>query len=361
MPIKNFFPLVLDNTQLEAYNNCPIRFFRNHIQHFQSEESVDLIAGGAFAHGLHKAREAFYQHGAAMEDATSIGIEALREEYGNFHDPWKEAKSVDRMSLALESYLDTYDFRFDDVKPLKLADGSYSIEYSLLQEILDFDGKPILHPTLGLPLLYSGRLDMLAEYAGSIYMVDEKTTGSYFTKNWAQQWETRGQFTGYCWLGHNSNIPELQNLSGAIIRGISLPSSTAISDDTKAKFYSNIANVKHNFTLTNRSKYEVDCWHRDMVKRVLQMKKSYVAYLQNNEKNPEQFFGGSWGSACTSYGRGCQFIDTCKSAQGENFLEVAYNQNIWLPDQHKRVPLETYLKTLEGIMKYESSTLEKSV
>jgi len=345
--MKNFFPLVLDSTQLAAYKSCPIRFFRNHVQHLQSEESIDLIAGGAFAHGIHKTREAFYSSGLSADGSLAIGLEALEEHYGDFVDPWKPAKSVHRMMLALESYFTEYSLKFDDVVPFQLEDGSYSIEYSLLHAIEDEEGKPILHPILGLPLLYSGRLDMLAQYAGGVYQVDEKTTGSYFSKNWANQWETRGQFTGYSWLAKNSGIAELEHINGAIIRGVCLPSSTATNEDTKQKFYSNIETIKHQQTLTTRNDYEIETWHRSMVSDAQNAVDSYIAYLENNEKEPEKFFLGNFSDACTSYGRGCQFQETCKSKNGEKFLETL-EQNIWLPEEHMRVPLDTYLEELHA-------------
>lgn len=348
MAIQNFFPLVWDSTQLEAFNSCEIRAFRNYIQHLQSEESIDLVAGKAFAHGAHVARDAFYAQGLPADEAVSLGIEALRESYGDFYDPWKPAKSIDRMALALESYFDEYDMRFDEVRPLKLENGNYSIEYSLLSPILDLEGNPILHPTLKLPLLFSGRLDLLAEYIGGIYIVDEKTTGSYFTKNWSQQWETRGQFTGYKWLAQQSGIPELANINGAIVRGICLPSSAATSEDTKNKFYGNIETIKHTECLTTRSQYEVDNWHRDMVSTIQRMVKKYTMYMQD-EKEPELFFSGSWGSACTGYGRGCQFIEHCKSRHGEKFLETAYEQYIWRPEKHERQLLSEYLAELTAM------------
>ncbi len=661
----HFFPLVWDSTQLAEARSCEIRAFRRYIQHFNAPESIDLIAGGAFAHGIHKGRNAFYVDG--NPNYIEVGIDSLVEEYGDFYDPWKPAKSVGRMALALESYFNQYDLRFDDVQPLKLEDGSFAVEYSLLSPILDMQGNPILHPTLGLPLLFSGRLDMLASYAGGIYIVDEKTTGSYFSRSWAQQWETRGQFTGYCltpehevltkngwikfpelekgveiacydngvisysipleyieqefdgelysiegktsiigtpnhrqivwnnwtkefntftletlpknsgsirmisagklinpeglntnpdflrlivaiqadghinkegnikfsfkkvrkinrlhklllslnipytvtypadgttaivikdketlndvddwlgesktfptwvynlteaslsaffnelqywdgtttakgmmyftsnlanvevvrtvaalcgwyssvhyqpivkethkpgarvvfsqttqhsihlhtkskitykgkvycvrtttgyfvvrhndkisitgnsWLGKQSGIKELQNINGAIVRGICLPTSTATNEDTKQKFYSNIESIKHQQAITARSQYEVDNWERDMVRTVQYMLTQYTAYLEHGEKEPEKFFSGNWGSSCTDYGKGCPLIDTCKSANGERFLEGSYEQYIWLPTEHKRRPLKEYLQELNQMTTIEESLYE---
>jgi len=347
--MKHFFPVVLDNTQVSEFKACPIKGFRLYIQHLAQAESADLIAGGAFAKGIHIAREQFYTHDLDHDEAVAAGINALHKEYGDFYDPWKESKSVYRMELALESYFEEYNMKFDDIKPFALVDGGYSIEYSLLSPLEDFDGTPLLHPTLGLPLLYSGRLDMLASYQKGVYIVDEKTTGSYFTKNWADQWETRSQFTGYKWLAGKSGIPELSNILGAVIRGVCLPSSTSTNEDTKQKFYNNIANIKHQQTITTRTNYEVECWHRSTINTVKQMLQSYTAYLDNNEKTPEKFFDGNFGNHCTSYSKGCQFLHTCKNELGERFLENTYDQHIWRPEQHRRQKLNEYLLELEAM------------
>ena len=347
--MQNFFPLVWDSTQLSAYNSCQIRWFRNHVQHLQQKESTDLIAGGAFAHGVHKARVAFYENKASTFGAINVGIEALYEEYGDYFDPFKPAKSSHRMALALESYFNEYDLKYDECQPLQLSDGKYSIEYSMLEPILDANGNPLLHPTLKLPLLFSGRIDMLAKHAGGIYLVDEKTTGSYFSKNWAHQWQTRGQFTGYVWLARQSNIPELHNVIGAIIRGICVPTSTATKQETIDNFYSSIETIKHISGITARNDHEVDCWHRDMLRSITAALGSYTEYLSAGEKEPEKYFSGNWGSSCTDYGRGCMFIDTCKSPNGERFLESELEQYIWRPELHKRQLLDEYLLELSSL------------
>lgn len=340
MSLKTFFPIVLDSTQLESMN-CPIRFFHNHVQHISEGGNVHLTAGRAFATGIQVVREQFYNHKQSMSDSISAGIEALYAEYGDNYFEWNPEKSADRMALALEGYFNEFDLRYDDVQPLQLESGNYSIEYSLMEEIVDTNGEPILHPILKVPLLFSGRLDLLATYAGKSFIVDEKTTGGYFNTNWAKQWETRGQFTAYCWLGRQSKYEELKRLNGAIIRGISLPKSTAKDEEKRLAFYSNIDNIKFNYTLTNRNDFEVACWHRDMVRKVQTMVKAYTQYVDNGSKNPELFFAGNWGGECTSY-NGCYYQETCKSPNGNHFLE-SKEQHIWRPELHDRQPLAEFL------------------
>ncbi len=342
--LKTFFPIVLDSTQLESMS-CPIRFFHNHIQHISQGSNVHLHAGRAFATGIQTVREHFYNHKQSLHDSISAGVEALEAEYGDIYFEYNPEKSVSRMALALETYFYEFDPRYDDVQPLELSDGTYSIEYALMEEIKDLDGSPILHPILQVPLLFSGRLDLLAEYAGKSFIVDEKSTGGYFSDNWSKQWETRGQFSAYCWLGKQSQHKELQKLNGAIIRGISLPKAMSKDIEKQLDFYSKAENIRFTHCMTNRNSFEVECWHRDMIKKVKSMVDAYSSYMQSDRKHPELFFSGNWGSECNGYGSACKYQETCKSPYGNNFLDSA-EQFIWRPELHVRQPLDEFLHDL---------------
>lgn len=653
--LKTFFPIVLDSTQLESMS-CPIRFFHNHVQHISQGSNVHLRAGRAFATGIQTVREHFYNHKQSLHDSISAGIAALEAEYGDTYFEYNPEKSVSRMALALETYFYEFDPRYDDVQPLELSDGTYSIEYSLMEEIKDLDGSPILHPILQVPLLFSGRLDLLAEYAGKSFIVDEKTTGGYFSDSWSKQWETRGQFsayclteahevltrngwvsikdltkeeqiicwdngnlffdtpfdypefdyngnlisidgkvsllgtpdhrqlvfdtytqkyktytlhtlpknngslrfvvtgdkidgisleenllklivatqadghfdesgnlkfsfikerkiyrlleildnldvgysitkpkngdstktaiviknkeiifnikqyligkdktfsnslldlskvsleifllelaywdgskqkgntfiycstnlinidfvqtiaalcgwnssvhfqqykehwkpcgrvvfsnrqkpavhiasydtvpysgkvycvsvpssyflirhdkkimvTGNCWLGKQSKHEELQKLNGAIIRGISLPKAASKDIEKQLAFYNSSDNIRFTHCMTNRNDFEVECWHRDMIKKVKAMVEAYTAYIKSDRKHPELFFSGNWGSECTNYGNACKYQETCKSPYGNNFLDSS-EQYIWRPEYHTRQKLDDFLQEL---------------
>jgi len=343
--LQHFFPLIWDSTQLAEAKGCQMSFFRRHIQHLQGEVSIDLVAGGAFAKGIHVVREEFYTKGTDLQDAVAIGIEALTKEYEKHYIQWpKDAKSVYRMQLALESYFDEYDPRVDEVRPLSLADGGHSLEYNLMSEIRMPNGEPILHPTLGVPLLFNGRLDMLAEYIGDYWIVDEKTTGSYFSNAWMKSWEMRDQFSAYCWLAHTSGVPELERVNKVIIRGVSLPSSSATRQDTKDSFYSNIANVKHAQVFTDRSQFMVDNWYQNMLQTVMNLRERYL-FWQESGQSPFKHFMTNGGNHCTAYMRNCQFTDSCRTQNGERFLENE-EQFIWRPDLALRQPLEEFLNSL---------------
>lgn len=318
--MKTFFPLVISNTFLSAFDSCEMAGFRKHIQHLSLSDNTDLVAGGAFAKGLEVARKAFYDDGVDEWEAVEMGQEALLEAYGD-HAPSKEAKSPSRLKTALEVYFIEFPMTQDIIQPVKLETGKYAIEYSFAHKL------PFEHPDLpGKPLLITGRADMLIEYGGMLLVHDEKTTGSSFSKNWASQWDTRGQFSGYCHYLKKDGIP----VKGAYIRGIYLGKTI----------------IKFQDYATMRGDWQTDIWEKQMLQKVERILQKYQDWKDSNE-SPAEYFFGAWNEACDAYFRPCAFKNLCRNKNSENYLEHEFNQTIWLPHEQRQERLDVYLKTLE--------------
>lgn len=328
MQIQTFFPLTIDSTILAEINSCPMSAFRRYVQHFNpSGESTDLVAGGALAKGLEVTRKAYYDEGAASHAAIQLGMQAVIETYGDHQPKLGSNKTVDRMVSILEEYFWEYPLETDVIQPAKLADGKYGIEYSFAHEL------PIEHPDMpGQNLVFVGRADMLCEYAGKLWVSDEKTT-SQITADWAKQWETRGQFSAYCWGLRKAGIP----VAGAYLRGIGIYK-------TQTKFVE---------TVTNRSEWECENWYRQMLATVRKFADHYRYWRwaqptnrSKEMKHPSIWFTQAFNESCFKYFRPCTFQDSCKTVNSEGLLAMNMEQNIWLPHLHKRVPLEQFLEEL---------------
>jgi hypothetical protein len=320
MALKTLFPLVIDSTMLMEADDCPMAFFRKYLQHLSSGyESTDLIAGKAFARGLEVTRKAYFNDDADPEFAIAAGVEALIESYGD-HESFSAKKTAEKMCSALELYFMHYPLGIDDVVPAKLSNGEYAIEYSFAHEL------PFEHPDIpGLPIIITGRADMLAEYAGRLWVVDEKTTGSAFTKDWPKQWDTRGQFSTYPWGLKKDGIP----VAGAIVRGISLGAKTITFQQCESI----------------RGEWQLDIWEFQMLKKVEALLQKYIEWKASG-KHPSYYFFGNWASSCMKYFKPCQFQDLCRSRTSEQFLESQYDQYIWLPHKQERMELNTYLDSI---------------
>lgn len=303
------FPMAIDSTILGTFRSCPQKAFRQYIEHWKPKsDSVHLIAGGAFASGIEAARVAFFQQGKSAENSVGEGLVALLRHYGDFECPPESAKSPERTAGALEFYFDNYPLGIDTAIPLTFADGRRGIEFSFAEPL------PINHPITGDPLLYTGRSDMLAAFAGGNFVFDEKTASS-LGPSWGRQWDMRSQFTGYCWAAQNIGLP----ISGVIVRGVSI---------LKSKYETQQA-------ISYRSKYEIDRWLAQTVRDIQRMIRCWE----------EGYWDYSLDHACTEYG-GCSLVNICKSSDPETWLPMYFEPKVWDPLLRKEVTVEEYEATL---------------
>lgn len=323
---KPMFPYTIDSTMLATFRSCPQKFFRQYVQHWKPKaESVHLVAGGAFASGIEAARRAFYEGiGIAYElsmDGRQIpipypvlkgdreiaeaqGLKALLESYGDFECPSDSAKSLERTCGALEFYFENYPLGGDGMEPVLLASGKRGIEFSFAQPL------PFAHPVTGDPILYTGRADMIAEFANGIYVVDEKTTSS-LGASWSRQWEMRAQFTGYCWACREFGLQP----AGTIIRGVSI---------LKTKYDTQQA-------ITYRAPWEIDRWLTQTVRDLERMVKMWQ----------DDWWDYALDHACAEYG-GCSMLQICKSQDPETWLETYFERRVWDPLAREEMTLEQW-------------------
>lgn len=307
---RPMFPHTWDSTMLAAFRSCPQKAFRSYVEHWKPKaESVHLVAGGAFAKGIEVARLAYYEgaHGVIKgnrEAAEAAGLFALIRHYGDFECPPESAKSLERTAGALEFYFQQYPLGADSLTPLVFPNGRSAIEFSFAEPL------SVMHPVTGDPILYTGRCDMIGEFHGGTYAIDEKTTSS-LGASWSRQWEMRGQFTGYQWAAQRAGL----NVQGTIIRGVSI---------LKTKYDTQQA-------ITYRSPHEVDRWldqtHRDLKRAIRMWEEEHWDYAIDN--------------ACAEYG-GCSMVRICKSPSPEEWLPIDFTQRVWDPLARRELSVEEW-------------------
>lgn len=287
------FPSVWDSTMIAALRSCPRKFAYEFVEHWKPKGlSVHLHAGASYAAGLEAARRAFYVEGKPEADAVALGVNTIFEHYGDFECPSDSAKSAIRTAGALEFYFTAYPLSSDSAKPILVGD-RHGIEFSFAVP-LEF-----AHPTSGDPLIYSGRADMVVEFAGSRYILDDKTTSS-LGASWSRQWDLRSQFTGYCWAAAEHGI----EVAGTIIRGVSI---------LKTKYDTAQA-------ITYRPKWQRDRWlaqvYRDLDNALTMWESGVWDYNLDH--------------ACAEYG-GCPFVQCCTSEDPTPWLEGYFERRKWDP------------------------------
>lgn len=266
-----------------------------YMEHWKaSAANVHLHAGSAFAKGCEVTRRVFYDLGGSPQDAIELGLEALLKAYGDFECPDDSAKSAPRLAEALAYFFDeAFPMTTDAARPMIMPSGKHAIEFSFA-EPLEF-----LNPETSNPIIYAGRSDMIVEMAQGIFIEDDKTTSQLGSK-WGNQWEMRGQFTGYSWAARKANIP----VDGVLVRGVAI---------LKKSF-------NHSQWLTNRPQWEIDRWYEQTLKDLKRMRDCWeMGYWDYN-----------LGESCNEYG-GCVFNSICKKDNPEAWLPAYYHQRIWNP------------------------------
>lgn len=335
---RPMFPHTIDSTILAAFRSCPQKMFRQYVQHWKpTSESVHLVAGGAFAKGLEVARRAFFEgvasvptvsydqanefkrkvtwadHACPQHDntfATSAGLAALIAAYGDFECPPDSAKSLERTAGALEFYFERYSLGEDGMLPIQLPDGRSGIEFSFANPL------PVAHPVTGDPILYTGRADLICHFADAVWILDDKTTTS-LGASWANQWELRSQFTGYCWSAMQQGLEP----AGALVRGVSI---------LKTKYDTQQV-------MTYRTEHEVKRWlyqvERDLDRMMECWRSGWWDYALD--------------TACTEYG-GCSLTRICKSPSPDDYLPIYFHQRVWDPLARRELTVQEWEQEWAG-------------
>lgn len=291
------FPEVLDNSMRSAFVACPQKYFLQYLHHLHpAKTNPDLWAGGCFAKGLEVARIAFHDDGCDPETALHRGLVAFTKEWGLEYNPDEDytIKTFERMAGALVAYFEEYKLDEDVIQPYRGANGKSAVEFTFAIPI-----PGTKHPTTGNPIIWAGRFDMLGEYMGPLFVVDEKTTKQLGAR-WLNQWDLRSQFTGYCWAAKHYGHPVV----GAVVRGISI--------------------LKHDYghaqVITHRPDWMIERWLDDLREDIEHM---ILCWSRGRYRR-------DWDAACDNYG-GCAYKSLCKVRNPGDWVEGHYHKRVWNP------------------------------
>ena len=288
------FPDVLDSTILATFKACRHKAWLEYLLHWKPREpSVHLHAGASFAKGLEVARTSFFVDNQPTDEAAASGLHALLTAYGDFECPQDSAKSAERTAGAYEFYLQNYPLGQDGCIPVTLPGGKRGIEFSFAHPL------PIKHPQTGDPIIYAGRMDMLANFADGVFVEDDKTASSLGAL-WGRQWDLRSQFTGYAWGCREAGI----KADGVLVRGVSI---------LKTKYDTQQA-------VSYRPVWQIDRWFEETCQLVGEMITCWESgkWLHNLDH------------ACTDFG-GCMFRNVCLSQDTQPWLENYFQRRKWNP------------------------------
>jgi hypothetical protein len=292
------FPEVIDSTIRSSFINCPTQWWRSHIQHLKPQgTNIHLHAGSVYAKGLEIMRRSFFEKGLPTEAAIAEGCLAAINAWGDYLPPEDTPKTLPRVLEALQYYaLEAFPLATDSIVPI-ISNGRATVEVSFAIPL------PIKHPDTGNPLLYVGRFDELGQRNNSYFLLDDKTA-SRLGPTWGQQWELRGQFTGYAWGMREYGY----SVAGILVRGL-------------AFYKDGYGHAEH---VVQRPSWLIDQWYAQLLRDIHRMLEQYAA-LQRGQ-HPDQSFG----EACAHYG-GCPYRRLCQSHHPDSFIPIYYKVEPWNP------------------------------
>lgn len=319
--MQTLFPIILSNTDMSLWSQCELRWFRERCQSLRksSLRNINLEAGGAFAKGMEVTRKGFYEKKLPAQEAVEKGYNTILEYLHQPGMPEDSLKTPERMALALLEYFKEFPLENEEVLPSELEDGTHGIEHKMTAEL------PILHPELEVPLIFKGKLDMLATAMGRTYIVDEKTTKA-IPYNQGDLLQTQGQFIGYAWLARQLGI----TVVGVKVRKVAIQ----------------IKEIKVREFEIPITDWMIDRWETAMLQKVTNMVKFYKDTM--NGVDFKDAFTPDFSNGCTAYHSVCPYTNGCTSKYGENFLATEFDQLVWDSEARKEIPLAEF-RTLVGL------------
>lgn len=295
----------IDSTMMNSFRACRQKFKDEYILGLRPAElSIDLHAGAVFSSTLERFYREVFSNGLETSPALARAYATFQSEWGDFvirKD--KHPKTPENMWSAVEDYIRTYPPRTDSVQPY-FTDGTPSFEFSFAIP-LDMPGFP-LHPVTGNPFVYVGRFDLLGKRDDRPVVRDEKTA-QRLESNWAEKWDLRAQFLGYCWALQHNRIP----CNTVVIRGVII----------------NLTQIRQVEAIKIYPQHLIDLWFE-------QLKRDLHALVRCWH---EGYFDYNLGDTCTSYSH-CPFIPLCSSPQPELWYSN-YEVRRWNPLSKNRNPL----------------------
>ena len=280
--MKPPFPSSLSATSIANFRACEKLYEWNNLLRLEPRGgNVDFVAGGAYASGLETCRRAFYINKIPEPEAIQLGVIALWKSYGNFECPEGHPKSVWNTTHALLHYFKQWPIGTDYIRPYLFGE-KHAIEFNFALPIA------VLHPITGLPLFYSGKADMFAEFQSSLWNEDDKTTKG-IGPAWASQWAMRGQFIGYTWAGREYG----HKIKGTIVRAVSIQKTMNKEAEAIVPYGDALIDRWYKSTCAI-AKRMIDCW----------------------KKNSWEY---DFADACGAWG-GCDFQRLCEAPNPDSWM-----------------------------------------
>lgn len=302
-----------DSTTLGDLKTCLQYYYLQRIQGWQpKEESVHLKFGRLYQEALVDYTVLTLEGGLKHEDAVHDAIGNLMRksldwwDEADIADMRGSAKSKTRFNLIQLAIWHMEHYRDDPMKTRILSNGKAAVELSFTFEL---DWAPV---SGGPNYMLCGHLDEVKEFAGDLYVLDNKTTGTPISRWFFDQYDPENQMTLYTLAG--------QVLMDAPVKGVIIDGASVIEQVKETK-------IDFQRGMTFRTKDSIDEWIDELHYWFdLQERAAIADRWPHNDK------------ACGMYG-GCRFREVCSKSPlvRERFLKAAFVQ---VPVEERWNPLK---------------------
>lgn len=310
MPALQYeLPAHIDSTMMGTFRSCHQKWYNEFGLGLRpADTSIDLHAGAVFSASLERFYREFFHNGVETSVALARAYATFTTEWGDFvirKD--RHPKTPENMWAAVESYFTTYPPKLDSVQPY-FTDGIPSFEFSFAIP-LDFPGFP-RHPISGDPFVHSGRFDLFGRYQRTIPCIRDEKTAQRLESNWAEKWDLRSQFLGYCWALQNLGV----RCNTVVVRGVIIITKE-VRQVEAIKVY---------------PQFLIDRWFEQLRRDLHKLVACHDEYVaRDGLPFREAAFDYNLGESCTAYSH-CPFMPLCTSPHPENWHST-YVVRRWNP------------------------------
>ena len=303
-----------DSTTLGDLKTCLQYYYLQRIQGWQpKEESIHLRFGRLYQEALVNYTTLIIEGKLKHEDAVHAAIDVLlRDSVGwwddaDLADMYGSAKNKTRFNLIQLAIWHMEHYRDDPMKTHVLSNKKAAVELSFTFE-LDWA------PAAGGPnYILCGHLDEVKEFAGELYVLDNKTTGWGISSHYFDQYDPENQMTLYTLAG--------QVLMDAPVKGVIIDAASIQELKTEP------TKIEFKRGMTFRTKDSIDEWIDEL---------HYWFDLQERAATADRWPHND--KACGMYG-GCRFREVCSKSPlvRERFLKASFVQ---VPVEERWNPLK---------------------
>ena len=315
MKNKQSFPQQIDSSMRSTFASCPRKFFFQYmLKKAAGTDSVHLVFGGAMARGLEVTRRAIWRDNLRLEEALHLGSAAIVKDWLHSSidpEPGDSPKSLANCIKALEMYFQHFSPYDDYMRPMPFGNGEVAVEFTFAVPLPTSLGFP-LHPETGLPILYTGRFDMLGETPSGMKMIVDDKTCSQLGLNFTRSMKMRSQFTGYTWACQQYGI----DTSAIVVRATCIQKTQITFAELQEM----------------RPDHMIQQWLSQLRKDVTHMIEMWKVhnYMQDLDGPLSSGFEANLDDSCGSYG-GCPYLDACLAPKPLEVINAFYKDHHWDP------------------------------